>query len=293
MMSTPCYPTRPERPKASRPGFDLTADGRASRLVTTVGTQGSTGEKGTSCLSGGRIRRRTVGRASRCAALAVAIALGAVACGDGGTTSATRPADDALEPEVVVPTPTPNPLLVPTPETVEVTHTVVAGDTPSGIAAQFGISLADLLEANGLTEDSVLSVGDTLVVPGVEPDPTPEVDPVTGNTTYTVVAGDTLGGIAAQFGITLDELLAASGLSIDSVLQVGQQIEVPAGGSAVTTEEATTPPPSGTSYVVEAGDTLGLIAAQFGITLESLLEANGLTADSVIEVGRTLNIPGG
>ncbi len=232
-------------------------------------------------------------RAARAAGLAAAIALAAAACGDGGTTSATRPADDALEPEVVVPTPTPNPLLVPTPEVVEVNHTVVAGDTPSGIAAQFGISLADLLEANGLTEDSVLQVGDVLVVPGVEPDPTPVVDPVTGNTTYTVVAGDTLGGIAAQFGITLDELIAASGVSIDAPLQVGQQLQVPAGGSAVTTEEAVTPPPSGTSYVVEAGDTLGTISAQFGISLESLMEANGLTPDSVIEVGRTLNIPGG
>ncbi len=225
-------------------------------------------------------------------ALAATIAL-AAACGDGGTTSATRPADDALEPTVVVPTPTPNPLLVPTPETVEVTHTVVAGDTPSGVAAQFGISLADLLEANGLTEDAVLQVGQTLVVPGVEPDPTPEVDPVTGNTTYTVVAGDTLGGIAAQFGITLDELVAASGVDIDAPLQIGQQLEVPAGGSAVTTDEPATPPPSGTSYVVESGDTLALIAAQFGISLDSLLEANGLTADSIIEVGRTLNIPGG
>jgi len=225
--------------------------------------------------------------AARSIVIALVIGVGATSCGDGGTTTATRPADDALEPEVVVPTPTPNPLLVPTPEAFEVTYTVVSGDTPGGIAAQFGIGLAELLEANGLTEDAVLQVGQTLTVPGVVPDPTPVVDPVTGTIAYTVV------GIAAQHGITIDELLEASGLTIDSVLQVGQQLQVPAGGSAVTVDEAVTPPPSGTSYVVATGDTLGLIATRFGIELDSLLEANGLTPDSVIELGRTLNIPGG
>ena len=232
-------------------------------------------------------------RPTRLAAIVVALALGVGACSDGGSTSATRPADDALEPEVVVPTPTPNPLLVPTPEVLEVTYTVISGDTPGGIASQFGISLDDLLGANDLTEDSVLQVGQTLTVPGVEPPLAPEVDPVTGNTTYVVVSGDTLGGIASRFGISLDELLAASGLTADSTLQVGQEIQVPAGGSAVEeVEEVTTPPPSGTSYVVESGDTLGSIAARFGIGLDSLLAANGLTVDSIVEVGRTLTIPG-
>jgi len=224
-------------------------------------------------------------------ALVVTAMLGAAACGDGGTTEAVRPADDDLEPEVA-PQPTPTPAAAAAEPAGEVTYTVVGGDTPGGIAARFGISLDDLLAANDLGLDSVLQIGDTLIVPGVTPEPAPEVDPVTGNTTYTVVAGDTLGGIAARLGVTLQDVLDASGLGIDSVLSVGQQITVPAGGTAVVEEPAPSVPASGTSYVVVSGDTPAGIAAQFGISLDALLDANGLTIDSVIEVGRTLTIPG-
>lgn len=230
----------------------------------------------------------------RIVALIVMIGLAAVACGDGGTTEAERPADDDLEPEVAPqPTPTPDPALATPVPATDVTYTVVGGDTPGGIAERFGISLDDLLEANELGIDAVLQVGDTLIVPGVTPDPPPEVDPVTGNTTYVVAPGDTLGAIATRLGVTLQDVLDASGLTVDSVLQVGQEITVPAGGSAVAEETAPSVPASGTSYVVASGDTLGGIASQFGITIDALMDANGLTVDSVLEVGRTLTIPGG
>lgn len=57
-----------------------------------------------------------------------------------------------------------------------------------------------------------------------------------------------------------------------------------------------TPVPTATpgdfQYVVQEGDTLGGIADQFGITLDALLEANGLTAESLINVGDVLLITG-
>jgi len=44
-------------------------------------------------------------------------------------------------------------------------------------------------------------------------------------------------------------------------------------------------------YMVEAGDTLGSIAQGHGITLDALLQANGLSEASILLVGMTLNIP--
>jgi LysM repeat protein len=44
-------------------------------------------------------------------------------------------------------------------------------------------------------------------------------------------------------------------------------------------------------YTVQAGDTLGTIASGYGITLEALMQANGLDETSILSIGMVLNIP--
>ena len=44
---------------------------------------------------------------------------------------------------------------------------------------------------------------------------------------YVVVAGDTLWGISRKFGITVDDLARANGLSVNATLQVGQRLIIP------------------------------------------------------------------
>lgn len=51
-------------------------------------------------------------------------------------------------------------------------------------------------------------------------------------TTHTVVAGDTLGGISARYGVDLTAVLTANGLSLSSVIFPGDSITVPAAGAA-------------------------------------------------------------
>lgn len=68
-------------------------------------------------------------------------------------------------------------------------------------------------------------------------------------TTYSVVAGDTLSLIAQRYNLTLDQLLALNpGLTRDSVIQVGQVINVSGQAStqAATTAPTATPQPSPT-----------------------------------------------
>ena len=48
------------------------------------------------------------------------------------------------------------------------TYTVLAGDTLSAIAEEFAITLNDLLEANDLTLDSIIYIGQELAIPGVD-----------------------------------------------------------------------------------------------------------------------------
>ncbi len=49
---------------------------------------------------------------------------------------------------------------------------------------------------------------------------------------------------------------------------------------------------SSTTYTVQAGDTLTKIADQFGVTVEALAQANGISDPSTIYIGQTLVIPG-
>jgi LysM repeat protein len=65
----------------------------------------------------------------------------------------------------------------------------------------------------------------------------------------------------------------------------------PAVGSSSVEADATTPPTRPSTYLVEAGDTLGAIADRFGVSLSDLMTANGLTNQDFIQVGQQLVIP--
>ena len=52
------------------------------------------------------------------------------------------------------------------------------------------------------------------------------------------------------------------------------------------------PPESTVLYVVQYGDTLDSIAARFGVTVEAILQANGLTLNYMY-VGQQMSVPSG
>lgn len=64
----------------------------------------------------------------------------------------------------------------------------------------------------------------------------------------------------------------------------------PASAPVPSTTPVVTPAPSQTTYVVQQGDTLNVIAQRFGTTAEAIKAANGLTSDT-INVGQVLIIP--
>jgi LysM repeat protein len=55
-------------------------------------------------------------------------------------------------------------------------YTVEAGDTLAAIARTYGVSIDDLMTANGLTDPNVLQVGQTLIIP-VAPPSLPDASP--------------------------------------------------------------------------------------------------------------------
>jgi len=99
--------------------------------------------------------------------------------------------------------------------------------------------------------------------------------------TYTVRNGDTLYHIANKFGVTVSGIKSASGLQ-GNLIYVGQRLTIPGGTSSS----------EGTRYTVVKGDTLYLISQRFGVSVESIRNANDLR-NNTIYPGQVLNIPGG
>jgi LysM repeat protein len=152
-------------------------------------------------------------------------------------------------------------------------YTIVTGDTISAIADRFGISTLSVLAANGLGWSSIIYPGQTLVIPGLVGPGTPEDAPAA----TTVAAPDP----AAE-----SDPIGATPVAQPPVAE--PVAEAPAAPAA----PAPAPVATGTGYTIVAGDTLSGIAARFGISTQSLLDANGLDLSSVIYSGHTLMIPG-
>lgn len=121
--------------------------------------------------------------------------------------------------------------------------------------------------------------------------------PTTAGQGYTIQPLDTCGGIASSLGVTVDELIEAND-SINSDctnLQPGQVLQVPGAAAAPTAgagAPAPTPTSSGETYIVESGDTCLDIATQFDVSVDDLIELNGLDAACQdLDVGQEIRIP--
>ena len=143
--------------------------------------------------------------------------------------------------------------------------------------------------ASEITPATVAGAGEPEVqaegLPGVAPEPTsvlaPTIEPTPEQISHVVQSGETLEGIAALYGVSLQTILDANGLTADSVIWVGQTLIVPL-----------LPEQQGAWHVVQPGETLIQIAQQYGVTPEAIQSANNLPDPNAIYSGQRLRIPG-
>ena len=113
-------------------------------------------------------------------------------------------------------------------ETRTATYVVRSGDTLVGIAARYKVSLATLYALNKTSRTPYIQPGQQLNVPAPAARATAKADAPAAvtTTTFTVRSGDTLTAIALRLGVSQASLLKANGLSMRSVLQIGQTLKV-------------------------------------------------------------------
>jgi len=157
------------------------------------------------------------------------------------------------------------------------TYTVKAGDTLYGISNQFGVSVTELAELNGI-KGSNLQIGEVLIIPsasGTNPN---------NMFMYTVKSGDSLYSIAKKYNTTVQKIIDLNYLKSTNLV-VGQVLRIP----EMYTKEEDMVLPNYTNYIVKRGDTLYSIARDNNVSIDTLIKDNAL-AGNVLQIGQTLKI---
>ncbi|NBK99093.1 MAG: LysM peptidoglycan-binding domain-containing protein [Erysipelotrichia bacterium] len=149
------------------------------------------------------------------------------------------------------------------------TYTVQINDTLSSIAERYGTSWENLKNLNGIVNENLIYVGQTLKINSIV---SAEVAP--NNETYVVKSGDTLSSIASSNNTTVSKLAQINNITNIDLIYVNQTLYIQQSQSQQT------------SYTAVWGDTLSSIALKYNTTVENLMYINGLN-NTLIYAGNT------
>ncbi len=173
-------------------------------------------------------------------------------------------------------------------------HKVAQGDTLTGIAEKYGISMALIQETNKLKNPHRLSLGSEILVPrGADhrkavldelerrkkeaEKERKQADPF-ALSTYVVRTGDSLWSIACKYDLDINTLFGCNSLKDPDRLKPGTTLRIPN--------------QDGILYEIKKGDTLDKISKKFGIYPEAVVAANELGSSKTVKEGQSLFLPG-
>ena len=154
-------------------------------------------------------------------------------------------------------------------------YIVQPGDTLYSIAMRYNTTVDAIVRQNQISDPGMIYPGMMLQIP--------LSCPPTDGFTYIVQSGDTLSAIAAQYGVTVYDLVCYNELVPTYLIYPGQPLFVPG--------QPPSPPPGGSVYIVKEGDTLYSIADQFGVSVGAIIELNNIPRPDMIYAGQRLIIP--
>jgi membrane-bound lytic murein transglycosylase D len=182
------------------------------------------------------------------------------------------------------------------------THRVKSGETVASVAKKYGLTSAVLRSTNRLSSKARIKTGATLLIPvsrTLPADalraPEPVVTASTTSRTHIVRKGETLGGIANRYGVSVSSLKSANRLSAKGTIRAGQKLTIrrtsTAARSTASNGKASSATSAARTHVVRSGDTVGGIAERYGVSQAALIRTNGLGSRGKIKVGQKLRLP--
>lgn len=200
-----------------------------------------------------------------------------------------------------------------------VVHVVTAGETLTGIARKYKVSVSDLASWNDIPKSTSVRTGQKLKVHGgqAESRSTTQSTRVAATTsdrspsrsessssrrvtttssrfeTHRVRRGESLTSIAERYGVSVNDLktwneknIRGGGLQAGATLKIYS--ETPAKGDTRRTSRAARSAPK--SYTVRRGDSLSDIANRFGVDVKTLRKNNPKVTEKNIRSGQTIRI---
>jgi len=168
-------------------------------------------------------------------------------------------------------------------------HIYLPGENLVELALKYDVAVQDLLEANQLTEHSIVFPGQKLVIPeNTRADIEPKLP-----LEHIVAIGESITSIASKYGLSVEDLRNINDLGENAMLYPGTYLSLQAKRTEPVFDSNQAPKHCLIHgyHKVKPGDQLNRIAAFHGITTQSLLTANNLGWNSVVAPGSKLVIP--
>lgn len=181
-------------------------------------------------------------------------------------------------------------------------HSIVKGETISSIAQKYNVSIAAIYKLNPKAKKT-LHLNQVLLIPNAESKKESNSESAafaeqTTEINHQVVAKETLYGITKQFKTTQELLYKANPTLESEGLKVGQTIRIPSrltpkeiAGLSTTNSPETVASAEPLTHQVKAGESLYVIAKQYGITLKELQTANPNIGKRGLSIGQIITIP--
>jgi LysM repeat protein len=168
--------------------------------------------------------------------------------------------------------------------------TVQPGDTLSDIADRQGISLNQLMQANGITNPDMVVAGQKLVLPGSRRATAAAAPRELPTAPYTVKSGETISEIADRFGTSTERLIQLNGISNPNLVVAGTRLAIPGRPSSSAAPRSTAAPRNAKEHVVRSGESLSTIADSYGLPVERLVAINKIDDPDLVVSGARLKL---
>jgi murein DD-endopeptidase MepM/ murein hydrolase activator NlpD len=241
--------------------------------------------------------------------LAALLALGALACGDDAPGDA--PGDSGADAAIAAPPPPADAGAAATAPYEEpfTEHELEEGQTLWDISRTYGVSVQDILDANGMTERDArrLQIGIKIKIPGAyEPlevetaaeraKARAELPPPEDGAYHFLAPGETVWELARLYDLEVEKIMERNRFTDDDVrsFKVGQAIVIPGITPAKAKSTVKQVERRGVHHNLTEGETVWDLAKNYEVSVSEIMAANGLTEQDVIKLqeGQRLFIPG-